>query len=218
MSKCLESGQTNRNFNSNKQFDCVEFLQSLFEHFWKELPISATLNETVFGGLCQESFLCECGNIVKRPIEGLPDIISVSIKGDTIQTCLDSYLSQEQIERKCSICSSLKCWKSLEIIIPPSTLILQLKRFSYDRISETTTKLHAPVSCPVALSIEGKTMYQLNAVINHMGEDTGSGHYNILVVNEDQKSFMLVDDLEISRIPISNDMDDVSYVVVYVKQ
>jgi hypothetical protein len=36
MNKCLVAWQTNRNFNNNKQYDCVEFLQSLFEHFWKE--------------------------------------------------------------------------------------------------------------------------------------------------------------------------------------
>ena len=193
----------------------MEFLQSLFEHFWKELPIPAILNETVFGGLCQESFLCECGNKEKHPIEGLPDIISISIKGETIQTCLDSYLSQEQVERKCSMCPLLKCWKSVDILVPPSTLILQLKRFSYDRTSETTTKLHVPISCPVALSLEGKAMYQLNSVINHMGEDTRSGHYNILVLDEDQQSFILVDDLEIRRSPISSHMDNLSYVGVY---
>ena len=70
----------------------------------------------------------------------------------------------------------------------------------------------------LALSLEGKAMYQLNSVINHMGEDTRSGHYNILVMDDDQQSFILVDDLEIRRSPVSSDMDNVSYVVVYIRQ
>ena len=51
MTKCFESDQTTRKFNNNMQFDCVEFIQSLLEHFWKELPIIDSLNEAVFGGL-----------------------------------------------------------------------------------------------------------------------------------------------------------------------
>ena len=218
MSKCLESGQRNRNFDSNEQFDCVEFLQSLLEHFWKELPIPVTLNETVFGGLYQESFLCECGNKVKHEIQELPELISVSINGYTIQSCLDSHFSQEQIEKRCPMCPLLKCLKSVEIIVPPATLILQLNRFSYDRTSKTTNKLHTPVSCPVTLSLQGTAMYQLNSVINHMGENTRSGHYNILVMDEDKNSFIMVDDLEIRRNPVSSNMNNVSYVAVYIRQ
>ena len=79
-------------------------------------------------------------------------------------------------------------------------------------------KFHAPVSCPLALTLEGKAMYQLNAVINHMGENTSSGHYNISVIDVDYKSIILVDDLEIRRKPNTCDMDNVSYVVVYTRQ
>ena len=49
MQKCLESGQTERNFDNNMQFDCVEFFQTLLEHLWKELSLTDNLNETVFG-------------------------------------------------------------------------------------------------------------------------------------------------------------------------
>ena len=78
--------------------------------------------------------------------------------------------------------------------------------------------MHAPVSYPVALSLEGKAMYHLNSVINHMGENARSGHYNILVVDDDQQNFILVDDLEIRRNPVLSNMNNISYVAVYIRQ
>jgi hypothetical protein len=47
MTKCLMSGQKNRNFNNNMQFDCVEFMQALFEHFWEEQSWDENLDEHV---------------------------------------------------------------------------------------------------------------------------------------------------------------------------
>ena len=90
MSKCLESGQTTRKFNNNLQFDCVEFMQSLLEHLWNKLPSANRLQETVFGGLIQENWKCECGN-KENHIKRLSDVVSIPINGDTIQTCLDFY-------------------------------------------------------------------------------------------------------------------------------
>ena len=216
MSKCFESGQISRKFNNNLQYDCVEFLQSLFEHFWGEQSIPSTLNESVFGGLFQESFLCECGKKETNQIQRLPDIISVSINGETAQRCLDSYFSIEQIERKCSDCQSPKSLKSVEIIVPPSTLILHLKRFTYDEMTKATKKLHVPVSCPLVLSFKNENMYGLNAVINHIGESSSSGHYNIMLADKLGSRFILVDDLEISYNAVLNDM--ISYVAVYTRQ
>ena len=105
-SKCLEAGQISQKFNNNMQFDCVEFLESLLEHFWKESTVPDTLNESVFGGLFQENFYCaECENIEKHPIQRLPDVISVCIEGETVQTSIYSHFSRELIEKKC-----LKCY------------------------------------------------------------------------------------------------------------
>ena len=177
---------------------------------------SKYLNESLFGGLFQESFLCECGKKDTNPIQRLPDIISVSIEGETTQRCLDSYFSREQIERKCSDCQSLKSLKSVEIIVPPSTLILHLKSFTYDEMTKATKKLHVPVSCPLALSLKDEKNYRLNTVINHIGESSSSGHYTIMLVDKLGSRIILVDDLEISYNAVLNDM--ILYVAVYTRQ
>ena len=197
MNKCLESGQLTKKFNNNMQYDCVEFLQSLLEHFWKEPSIPSSLGEDIFGGLFQECYECECGNIEKQPIKILPDILSLPIQGKTVQTCLDAYLASEEIVRRCSNCKSMKSSRSSEILVPPSTLILHLKRFFYDESKERVTKLHVPVYCPLNLLINNSVMYQFNAVINHMGESSSAGHYNILFHGKEENNFILVDDSDI---------------------
>ena len=163
-------------------------------------------------------FSCECGKKETKSIQRLPDVISVPIKGDTVQNCLDHYLLSEQIEKKCSTCPSLKSFKSVDIIVPPSTLILHLNRFYYDEKTKTTKKLHVPVSCPLALSFKNEKMYGLNAVINHIGESSSSGHYNIMLVDKLTRRFILVDDLEISCNPVIDNLNRISYVVVYTRQ
>ena len=206
-----------KKFNNNMQYDCVEFLESLLQHFWNEPTIPNKLGDDVFGGLVQECYTCECGNIEKHPIEILPDILSLPIQGETVQTCLNAYLASEKIDKKCSNCESMKSSKSSEILVPPSTLILQLKRFSYDESVGRGTKIHVPVHCPINLLFNGSIMYQLNSVINHMGDSLDSGHYNILFHGKLDNKFVLVDDSNIFYNANISEVNKVSYVVIYDK-
>ena len=203
--------------NNNMQYGCVELLQSLLEHFWIESSIPNSLGDVIFGGIFQESYQCECGNIEKPPIKILPDILSLPIQGDTVQTCLDDYFASEKIKKKCSNCKSMESFKSSELLVPPSTLILQLKRFSYHETEGCVKKLHVPVKCPLNLSFEGSQIYQLNSVINHIGETSNSGHYNILFHAKLDNSFVLVDDSDIHYNANITEFEDVTYVVIYDK-
>ena len=80
-------------------------------------------------------------------------------------------------------CKSTNSLKSLEITLPPSTLIIQLLRFSFDVSKNKTRKLHMPLNCPTTVSLKNCGMYQFNLVINHIGESSSSGHYNILLLD-----------------------------------
>ena len=119
--------------------------------------------------------------------------------------------------KKCSKCESMKSSKSSEIIVPPSTLILQLKRFSFDESVGKGTKLHVPVQCPINLLFNGSIMYQLNSVINHMGDSLDSGHYNILLNGKLENKFILLDDSDICYNADISEVNKVSYVVIYDK-
>ena len=60
-------------------------------------------------------------------------------------------------------------------------------------------------------------IYQLNTVINHIGEESTSGHYNILLADKHDSRFILVDDSEISYISDLNYTNANSYVILYTK-
>ena len=147
----------------------------------------------------------------------LPDLLSLPIKGESVQTCLDAYFTCEKVDRECSICQSIKSSKTTEISIPPSTLILQLKRFSYIEANGGATKLHVPVNCPLNLSLKDSAMYQLNSVINHIGNSPNSGHYNIIFQDKLNNDFILVNDSNIYYSSNITEINEVSYVVIYDK-
>ena len=60
-------------------------------------------------------------------------------------------------------------------------------------------------------------MYQLNSVINHMGNTTNSGHYNILLQDKSNEDFILVDDIDMNYNSNITENNKVSYVVIYDK-
>ena len=142
----------------------------------------------------------------------MPDVLSIPIKGVTLQECLDAYLASEKIERECSNCKARQSTLNLQVLVPPATLIIHILRFRYSELLDKSTKLHVPVSCPTNLTLECGALYQLNSIINHIGESPTSGHYNILVFDQVCNSFILLDDncrLE--------DISCTSYVAVYKK-
>ena len=60
--------------------------------------------------------------------------------------------------------------------------------------------------------------YFLVSVINHIGEDTTSGHYNVMLSNKHSNKYVLLDDSNISY--VADDYDgksDVSYIFTYVR-
>ena len=132
MAKCLAAGQTRKNFNSNRQFDCVEFLQALLEHFWMEVTEQEYLEELVFGGIYQEKLTCECKNVRILPIKKMDEIIHLQVTGQNIQDSLEAYIESEEVESKCSECQSPDMVKTSEIVFAPATLIFHLLRSRYD--------------------------------------------------------------------------------------
>ena len=90
--------------------------------------------------LCFLHHCAECENIEKQPIQRMPDVISISIEGETVQTSVDSHFTRELVEKNCPKCHSRKSWKSQEIIVYPSTLIIQLNRFTFNEITKVPKK------------------------------------------------------------------------------
>ena len=132
--KCFENRQWTKSFDDNQQHDCAEFIRSLLEHFWSESVVPISLKDLAFGGLSQNTLSCVCGFEEELQLQPMPEIIPVQIHGESIQSCLDDYLSPENIEWNCPRCSNSKILKRTSVIVEPNIIILQLMRYKYDEV------------------------------------------------------------------------------------
>jgi uncharacterized UBP type Zn finger protein len=212
--KCFENRQWIKNFSNNKQHDSGEFLQSLLEHFWNEPIMENSLRDEVFGGLSQNILSCKCGREEELQVQHMPEVIPLQIKGKSVQSCLNDFLAAEDIEWNCPSCSSSRVLRRIAIIIEPKIIILQLMRYKYDEARQRINKITDEVDCSDKLILPSESTYSLLSVINHIGEYTRSGHYNIVLFGD---QLTLLDDDVISNYNIKEDMNRLSYIFIYEK-
>jgi uncharacterized UBP type Zn finger protein len=215
-SKCFEASQWTKSFDDNKQHDSGEFLNSLLEHLWDEENVPTNLRDKLFGGLCQNTLHCECGYTEELQVQYLPDVIPIQISNESIETCFENYFSPEEIKWNCPKCPKSTVRKTSSLITEPGVLILQLMRYKYDDKQQKVIKLQQKVISPSRLILQKGTEYSLHSVINHLGENTQSGHYNLVLFNSEAKKRILLDDSTISYIDDSQEeMKKMSYVCIY---
>ena len=214
-SKCLEDGQSEKNFSDNRQHDSGEFIHFLFKHLWNEVP---SLKDQVFGGLFQETLECECQEIVELPVHEIPEIIPVHFIGQNIQTCLDDFLAISEISWKCPKCIRTKVKKRTSVIIEPFTLMLQLLRYKIDERNQTIGKRHGKIFAPPQITFSSGTSYTLKSIINHIGENTQEGHYATLLHDESNKAFHRLDDSKVCYgVELEAEDSEQSYIFTYSK-
>ena len=175
------------------------------------------IEELVFGGVYQEKLICECKNVKTLPIKNMDEIIHLQVTGRNIQDSLEAYISSEKVKSKCSDCQSPDKMKTSDIVFAPATLIFHLLRFRYDENGDETVKLDYPMSSPLVLTLPNGPTYVLNSVINHIGESSNSGHYNIVVFDKHRNNFILIDDCEIVDDVNIEDTAKTSYVATYTR-
>ena len=73
------------------------------------------------------------------------------------------------------------------------------------------------IYCPSTIVLPNGSTYTLNSVINHIGKTVKSGHYNIVVQDESNSKYVLLDDLNISEDKLDSDTSKLSYVLTYLK-
>ena len=216
--KCFESGQLSKEFDNNEQHDSGEFMQSLFEHFQNEHEDrNESLIENLFGGISQDILSCCCGNRVELAPQHMSQIIPIQIIGQSVQNGLEEIFNADTISWECPKCHSLTVEKRLSIVQEPRTLILQLMRYSFDAAKNEASKVTDPVASPNNILLPNGTSYSLHSVINHIGEETNSGHYNVILHDKYANNFVLLDDSNISILNDSHDMNDLSYIFIYIK-
>ena len=129
--------------------------------------------------------------------------------GTPLKNCIENHISKihlnidEDSKWKCDECNQyaksdkvIKFWKL------PSTLVICLKRFGYDRERDLMTKINTFIDIPTEIDLSEFVMssndnkYRLCAVSCHIGNIRG-GHYYSLVYS---KSWGIIDDTRITFI------------------
>ena len=91
-------------------------------------------------------------------------------------------------------------------------------RYKYDKIGQNVMKLSSEVNCPTNLVIPNGLSYTLISVINHIGENTKSGHYHIVLHNQNDGQFTLINDCAVSKVEDFNqEMNKLSYIFIFRK-
>ncbi|XP_025832519.1 ubiquitin carboxyl-terminal hydrolase 35 [Agrilus planipennis] len=145
-----------------------------------------TVVQRSFGGRSVTISRCNnCGNQSERADTFRELQLSFpSSSGDepsSIQHLVDYYLQPERLcddnQYHCDKCGGLTDGERVtKVVEPPPRLVLTLKNFRYDSVSQQRTKLLQRVKLDGSIKLEG-AQYNLYATVVHCGMSLDSGHY-----------------------------------------
>ncbi|KTW30743.1 hypothetical protein T552_00455 [Pneumocystis carinii B80] len=161
--------------------------------------ISAKWLHSIFEGILTSEIRCfTCESITSRDESFLDLSIDVN-KNTSITSCLNSFFSPEILSGKnkfyCDFCGDLQeAEKCIKIKRLPKILALHLKRFRYieENGNYTFSKLFHTVVYPYYLRLSNTThdtndmdrLYELYAVVVHLGSGPYHGHYVSVIKTE----------------------------------
>lgn len=140
--------------------------------------------------------------------------------------CLDRHFEQTHVEgRRCDYCNECNNTPRLTKLLNVSKyLVIHLKRFAYDYLTEQSTKKAEFIDFPMVLDIERyidsdllphlktNTKYELINVINHIGV-YGAGHYYAYCKNSHDNNWYCFNDESCGK--IDNVISANAYMLVY---
>jgi uncharacterized UBP type Zn finger protein len=69
------------------------------------------------------------------------------------------------------------------------------------------------------VNLTGGSQYTLSSILNHEGSSPSNGHYTLLIFDQQNKSFVLLDDAKTQYdILMEEEITKLSYIVTYVKE
>lgn len=191
-------------FQPGHQHDSSEFLGYLLDVLHEQEKMiytnqgdaACTVNETVvqnsFGGRTITISNCgKCGMKSER-IDNFRELQlsfpNNNNENPSVQTLLEYYLQPEPLcgdnQYHCDECGCLTDGERVTVIAePPPRLVLTLKHFRYDPVSQQRTKLLQRVKLDAFVQL-GDEEYELYAAVVHCGSSVDSGHYYTIARDE----------------------------------
>lgn len=202
----------NELFRSSMHQDAHEFLNFLLNEVIESVDGSSTsrddsrwIHELFEGSLTSETKCLTCESVSRRH-ESFLDLSIDLERNSSVTACLRQFSASEMLcERNkfhCDTCCGLQeAEKRMKIQRLPKVLALHLKRFKFTEDMQRNTKLFHRVVYPKYLRMFETTfdcpdpdkLYELYAVVVHIGGGPYHGHY-VSVVKTEHAGWLLFDD------------------------
>lgn len=203
--------ENNELFRNSMHQDAHEFLNFLINNILEvtqsltHSDIGTQMSTILEGLLTSETKCLACENVTFRD-EKFLDLSIDLLPNSSVTNCLKTFSESEMLNESnkfyCDNCHSLQeAAKSMKLRHLPKVLALHLKRFKYVESLNRNTKLFHRVSYPKTLRIfnttadtpETDTLYELYAVVVHIGGGPYHGHY-VSVIKTERYGWLLFDD------------------------
>lgn len=202
-SKKLEEAAEGKEMNGSAEMD--GFQKALSSAMPKAASNSRWVHELFEGTLTSETKCLTCENVSQRD-EAFLDLSVDLDEHSSVTACLRKFSEEEMLcERNkfhCDRCGGLQeAEKRMKIKRLPKILALHLKRFKYTEDLQRLQKLFHRVVYPYHLRLFNTTddaedpdrLYELYAVVVHIGGGPYHGHY-ISIVKTQDRGWLLFDD------------------------
>lgn len=195
--------------NFDKQQDIVEFINIFFEKILLE-SCGYKENNNYYGGDDHEFI---------KSYEQTDFLLSLPIDKNTndIQECYEKYTEIQELEKPLEDVDYDKCYKKMEIKNTSDNLLIMLKRFEYNMKTRTTKKIKNQVKINKLLIIDNEK-FKIDSCIYHTGKSTRSGHYIILIYDDNGNPSYIINDLDHTEQDISEEtIEKNAYLLLYKK-
>ncbi|XP_058251928.1 plectin-like isoform X2 [Hemibagrus wyckioides] len=183
--------------NVYEQEDVVEYYQKTLKAIGPQLS-------KIFEGKISNRTKCLKGHIFEEECNFFT--IPLAIEGHhevfNVDNGLKSFLKPIKLDEDnwlyCKDCrqkNETETWNEIKVF--PTILTLYPKRFYFDYDQMRPVKNHCPMEIPPQLKISNM-VYELYAVINHMGNESG-GHYNAVIKSSEDDMWYCFDDTSVRK-------------------
>ncbi|GAA6084789.1 ubiquitin carboxyl-terminal hydrolase 47-like isoform X3 [Tachysurus ichikawai] len=198
---CKTEGITRRLGIANvyEQEDVVEYYQ-------KTLKTIGPQSSKVFEGKMSNKTKCKNDHIFEEECHFFTIPLSIEAGHNEVfkvENGLNTFLERIKLDednwlycKKCGQKNETETWNEIKEL--PTILTLYPKRFYFDYYQMRPVKNHCPMDIPLQLVMSTNLKYELYAVINHIGNESG-GHYNAVIKSFEDGKWYCFDDTSVRK-------------------
>ncbi|KAI9640664.1 hypothetical protein NHQ30_010972 [Ciborinia camelliae] len=200
-----ESSQNKRGINNSMTAAVRSVADSMGLPSGAQSPGTKWVHDIFEGKMVSETKCLTCETTSQRD-ETFLDLSIDLEKNSSVTSCLQKFSAEEMLCEKnkfhCDTCGGLQeAEKRMKIKTLPKVLVLHLKRFKWTDDLSRLQKLFYTVNYPYHLRMFNTTddaedpdrLYELYAVVVHIGTNAFHGHY-IAVIKTEDRGWLLFDD------------------------